>query len=733
MWYTIPSDKNEQKKCIEALNNYIQDAEMSEEIDFREDLLELTEVYSGERPFNAESAYEKLYNIYSELELTNGESKEKLFGKDTSLEAFKKNFLETWKNLSLCMLIDDKQLYRNDARDQYLNVYEQLHDHHKMTDDNIKTVAQKMHFLESDFRDRDLQNNITNLEEFLGNGVNSLEIVKGIKDRQFSKNKYLTNRLQLLEQFANGDATDMKAYMPFYGRAEQIKAGKKVSAGEAKKAEEAMKDGSLDNLRKEVRNAWENRKPDPNLDEFLKVQQENYNALNDAMSDVNQSLSREEKEKTKLRNHVDAAYAKAKETMGEQLQPQIAEFDKSLKKNQELLQNIEAKILANPEITEYEEAWTPMLHRFEEEIKNQEAKEPLSALSELHEEAVADYNAAHDRYQDKLQKKYNELKQKHREAREEDSPYYQKEKELDNKESELGKQIRNLNLLSKDQLEQHIKENKKLCQDFQQLHKNEIPKLTVRQKKIDALIANVHQEIAQAANDLNAAKEKIAATVVPEQLKSTIQERTNTLNAFHERYSTYFRDVEKRYEEAVQNRNNLKEVFEAAQDITKKKGFFSIQKKNPKIFTDTMDAVETYMGDRRNPEKAQAAYDACRSYVERYMKSDRSGLKSGNKDGNTRRQTVVRMLELMDQLPEFQKLTVSADKNKDGWEIVDADEKEKPKYEKLNFQQLEASLAKHATKQKKSGKHAKKQEKALPFNDLNKLVNKRKEQKGREV
>lgn len=724
MWYTIPSDKNEQKQCIEFLNEYIQNFSMDEDIDFRDDLAELASFYSGEKPFDAESAYDKLYNIYTALDIDNGKTKNELFGQKNSLDAFKDVFLEAWKKISYIALTNGSDIYYSTERDKYLKVYDELHDNKKMEDNAIQEVARNMHRVLDDSNHDDMRDKITALETSIDNQNNADNIYLGVRDSQSLKNLYTKNRLQLLHQFANSDVSDIKAYIPFYGRMEDIKADKVASPEEVKKVATNMKDNSLSEIREKIKDLWENPEVDPNFNAISKISAENYGNLSRAMDYIDRRISREEYDKASFLDDLKESCAKAEKLFPNQIEFQFEEFKAILKKNQDLVNDINHKIEIDPEFGAYEDPVIfDMLKGLQTESQRQADKVKLSSLCEAAEER---YTQALSQYIESLNKHQNVLQQKYNEVADDDRKYDQKLNELFKKDAKLIDQRKNLDLLSKDQLEKHLNDKKNLDQDIKNLRSKRFPVKTEQKNSVDELNESVQQRVDQTTDDFNAVKESISNTFIPDQLEKNYQEVTYNLKAYNEKYTAYFRDVEKRYAQVCADRQSLKEVFEAAGDITKKKGFFSIQKKNPKIFTDTMNAVEAYINDRKNPGKAEAAYDACRKYIASYMKSDKSGLKSGNKDGNTRRQTIVRMLELMDNLPEFQKLVAPERKNKDGWEVVD--KKDTSKYTKLNYKQLEESLAKHATKPKKSGKGAQKPAPSA-FYDIDKLVNKKKENK----
>ena len=172
--------------------------------------------------------------------------------------------------------------------------------------------------------------------------------------------------------------------------------------------------------------------------------------------------------------------------------------------------------------------------------------------------------------------------------------------------------------------------------------------------------------------------------------------------------------------------------MEAVSNLPAKEHWYSSATTEPQVFTDVRVAVKDYLDNRDDQEKAKKAYDECRNYMQTYMKADKSGMKSGSKNENTRHQSVVRMLELMDQLPEFATFTekeAPKEKNVSGWENLEKDDVVKDTHTKLNFQELEHSLAKHSTSKKAKSQDPEKQKKA--FSDLNRRIEKTKEKKAK--
>ena len=211
---------------------------------------------------------------------------------------------------------------------------------------------------------------------------------------------------------------------------------------------------------------------------------------------------------------------------------------------------------------------------------------------------------------------------------------------------------------------------------------------------------------------------------------------TEKLSDVQKKYQDYFQPAFASYDHIVQNmqemsaaRDQIAETLQAVGDLTKS-GWFSRDKKEIERFRQVTEVVQAYADDRSNVKKAHVAYEACREYMAGNMKKDGKGMKSGSKDHNARNQTVVRLLELMEKLPEFEGLSDREEKKEpkglDGWEEITHDDlKHGSKYQKLNFKELEASLAKHSSDTKKT------KNKTKAFSDLNKRIekNKKAEQK----
>lgn len=721
MWYTFPQDKEAQKQALDFFGETLHDGYYTEEV--RQSLEELMEVYTGARPFDPETAYEKLYTIYSEMDMGDMESKEEFFAeKQYKAKDFQKDFQEMWKDVSYKALTNGSNRLRS-SRDELLEAFDELHASKKMSDQDIVKTAGILHdVFKASNGDRYLQDNIAELEKIIGNKQNADDIYLGLRDSEAGRERYVKNRVQLFLQFAKGDVEDIRAYMPFYDTMDKIWANKAAPEDEVKKVDAAMHDESLQDMRKRVKEAFAPQGLNPVYGEFSALDRSNGAALSDALRMANDRIEKEtargERDKDRFFQYATDTFADAVRNLPDQQKRAAKEYNDMLRQNQKVLQDIKKKIQDDPDIADYEEKLTDELAKFEQALNAQLEK---NLIPKLDEAAKNDYAQKWEEYKDVLKQGVRSLRQEEKLRSDALDQFWKKESELDKTEKALSK--KNADIMTKEQLEQLLQDKMKLDQDRKALYAETLAQNKRRKESIDALLPTLLKNVEQAGESLDAMKRNSNVSFNQEQLETVsrnYQEGKENLKALNDKYGKYFGDVTKNYDAVLaamerdkENRQKMKDVFEAAGDINKK-GFFG-QKKNPKIFTDTMGAVGEYLNDSQNLQKAKAAYDACRKYVSSYMKSDQSGLKSGSTAGNTRRQTVVRMLELMDTLPEFQNLVERSAGEKDDWVVVDKSEK----YTKLDFKKLEASLAKHSTKHKNQERSA--------FSDIDKLVSKKKE------
>ncbi len=173
-------------------------------------------------------------------------------------------------------------------------------------------------------------------------------------------------------------------------------------------------------------------------------------------------------------------------------------------------------------------------------------------------------------------------------------------------------------------------------------------------------------------------------------------------------------------------RSQLTDICEAMESV-KKSSFFQKTKGNSPQYTAMVNAIKGYTDGAVN---AEAAYKACEDYLK--LSTNKLGglLDMNSKAGKIRKQSCVRMMELLQDAPDFPK---PKDKTEDVFGDFDNDvnanylNEEAPK-ERINYDILKASLASKA-----SGKITDKKAKdAKAYSNLNEKLREIKESKNAE-
>lgn len=373
MWYTIPQDKETQKQALDFFGEVLYEDYYTEEV--RQSLEELMEVYTGARPFDPEAAYEKLYTIYSEMDMGDMESKEEFFAeKQYKAEDFQKDFQEMWKDMSYKALTNGGNV-KKAARDEFLQVFDELHASKKMSDQDIVKTGEILYdvFIASN-DDRHLRDNIAELEKFLGNKQNADDIYLGVRDSEAGRERYVRNRMQIFRQFAQGDVEDIRAYTPFYDTMDKIWAKKAAPEDEVKKVDAAMHDESLQDMRKRIKEAFAQHL-DPAYGEISNLDRSNASALKDALATAKERIDEEtangERDKDSFFHDVTHSFEDAVRKLLYQQRRSAEEYNDMLQQNQKVLRDIKKKIQDDPDIADYEDNLTDEVAKFEQALNAQ--------------------------------------------------------------------------------------------------------------------------------------------------------------------------------------------------------------------------------------------------------------------------------------------------------------------------------------------------------------------------
>ncbi len=240
------------------------------------------------------------------------------------------------------------------------------------------------------------------------------------------------------------------------------------------------------------------------------------------------------------------------------------------------------------------------------------------------------------------------------------------------------------------------------------------------QKLQEAVVGNANafiKQINQANKDVNDMTIDISRHLDDIYRRNEVEKKTYQLQATKNmlKLKESYRETKEYCRHALRvldepkNRAELEIVFDGISDTKAATGFFG-RKKDDTAFQKMKAAMTDYL-QNGGEEKAKKAYEECRYYLSGWLQRN-GDLKKGSKTENIRNQGVVRMLELMEKMPDFQNslekekwltLNRSSEQSAEGWELVDKDE-DVTKFKRLDFLALESSLARQAGKPKQAGK-----------------------------
>ncbi len=243
---------------------------------------------------------------------------------------------------------------------------------------------------------------------------------------------------------------------------------------------------------------------------------------------------------------------------------------------------------------------------------------------------------------------------------------------------------------------------------------------------------------------LSSAQEK--CETAKDELEVNLRDRdykNNVKNRFHLKQMENAKPLQENYQEMLDyteqiktaynaraDRNEIEMVFNGIRDTKPGRRTLGFRQKDDTLFKNMKTALADYI-QNHDVESAGKAYEECRNYLASRMNPDKT-LKKGNEHEKIRAQGVVRMLELMETLPEFQsfvekKPAMQAEAKAEapeGWEIMDHNVS--AGYNKLNFEQLENSLAQHSSEKHSGRQYAGSAKNDKAFTNLNKRIGKKK-------
>ncbi len=733
MWYTIPQDEE-----VKNFLDHVMEADEAPSRKTMEELLDLCAIGDYiEVPARLPELYEKMYRVCVDTGLVDDfVSMEELFpGKHT-----KNTFLNDMEKLCFGLAHREfvSQIGLENLDETVMSVAklgDALKNEKHFDAEQVLNIERGLYGLQHNYGNEYYQNSLSvynpveEVEEALGNGKDADRFKRELAGGQLQAADYVQNRMSMLKLFLRSGAKTLDDFIPLYDPKTYDPEKQPTLEDVGKLVTEKKIEAEKAEFQKNLQAIGDK---EPEAEKARKEAAAALEAAEKLLKEHTEQISPDE------RQHFIDEVEKRQAQWNRDLHNEIKErtpdaYTQALKDNANYLKAFEKLAAEHPDPAVFGEAHQEKLAEFRKKM------ESLTV-----EENIPDYRAdaagSYDRAVQYLERVTADVqKQVENAAQELKTALSEFPKEQDEIRKELEE-------LQKEDISQGVREEQK---DRQEELQERQAFLAERTKLLqDALAREVedYNEVHSFAHSrLEDAKTAAIDRYFIPMEKSKITDPIDTARRINvlpleenlEEMKQYFKKVQMEIN-ADKNRGEIETIFDAISDT--KPGFrskWSFRRKDDTAFQNMKDAVSDYLLNH-DAEHAAKAYETCRKYLNGWMKADQT-LKGGTKEENTRNQGVVRMLELMEKMPEFQKeigKTVpekQADAEKaantealqrEGWEVVD--KSEKAVHTKLNFSQLENSLAKHSSKKKADRHHAGNAKNEKAFRNLNRRIDKKK-------
>ncbi len=728
MWYSIPTTEEEQKQALKLIFGK-NDAE-------RETVADLLSAYTtlDNQQINGlkDELYDQLYKAYQDAGMTEGKTKDALFPAETRIPGnFKKAFETLWHTLSYQELYQTIEVAPLDADiEALLKVSDALEAKGMVTHSDMKTIFSDLLDLKDQYgdayfarRNKWPYNPVDIVESMLGNGSHAREITEALSKGEIHAADYLQSRIKLLQMASENFVDSFAPLFSFYDPRTMDKQ-KDPSVGEIqtyladlKAAKEslaaAQNEFSAQNVsaRRGVENADAQL---AELEDFRKYEESvRFEDCSDAERSAFGRLAGAVQDNQTLALNIE-------------LGNECVQYNILRDKNEDMLRSLE--YLVNKGLTPESEQAAEKLNAYREQFNALDVQ--LPAFKHFDEDALKAYMAAEDKLVNTIVDNNRETFS-YRFALEEANNNIQ---EIQLTQETLKKKMKAADQQTPERLKEAAKQQEALTIALRE----QMQKRDEAQSGLEKVMPSCRKNFEDARNALKDVKNNGLDHLFPEaykeQLKTEIRQQKQQKMAALQENLDKIKETAQDLSMAYRREGNLRELadtFHAVSNSTERHWYGTV-KKTPKVYTDLKEAMENYLQDK-TAENAKRAYEECRNYLTSYMKEDGKGLKHGSNLENARHQSVVRMLEIMEDIKEFQPLLqkdLQKEKAPDGWEVVHEKE-DALKYKKLNFSDLEKSLAKHSSKVKNRQNQAEDAQKSKAFSDLNKRIEKKAKQRAK--
>ncbi len=728
-WYKIPYESADLTAMLDRFFT-------PDETEARKNMVELLDAYDDEIkiPGNMKQYYDQLFQVYKDTGLVDDDMREDMFTGTHSPQ----NLLEEIEKL--CRILDNRELFSMDNLDMLnektlplLEIGEALESKKGFSKEQVQDIQQYLIFLSDDsvdafYQKREerelLTNPVRNVETALGNSAkNAGQLYDGLHKGEFHAADYVKSRVDMLQQFVNSDYDSLSEFFPLYDpktydpakqpNLEELEARNKQKEAEAKHAA-FLETGKQ-------------------RDEMQVKAVKSYGAVGASVTAAENLLqqieaSRKEMMKPEDRAHFAEDMANKQHRWEQEMQSSInipREYNKTVRSSNDLLRHMDDMIRTYPnaDTAELQQKRAAFVERMEQLTT-------APQLPKLDAEAMQEYDTNVQQFDTVTAEASQKLQNRITEVKNELAALKKDQEEILKKQEALRKADFYGNM---DQL-----------QAEQKLLNEQQKNVADRSQKLqDALAADVKaysNQLSEAQSDLRIANDDIIHLFVDMKRKDEVKRRANgTLDRHTEQMKAVYQEAKDYDTTALQrlrepeNHAEMETIFNGISDTKAHRSIFG-RRKDDTAFQNMKAAVSDYL-QNSDEQNAKKAYEECRNYLAGWMKPD-GNLKGGSNTENTRNQGVVRMLELMENMPAFQKYVPKQTANAvaDGWEILGDEENEHNSFNKLNFKTLENSLEKHAVKGKNEEIRAGRQENRKAFTNLNQKIEAKraKEQAARE-
>ena len=729
MWYTIPESKSEQKEVVDAFMKGGLQFDLSLDDELRKEMEDLLEAYFDEKKFD-EKTYDSFCRIYNEISEefvdVDDNTKEEMFPGDRSYASFKKEFEKAWKIMSYNALGMD-----TDKKKGELNAEQ---------DAKVKQIDQKI----EEKKQKEAEERLRKEQEEAAKKAEEEKLKAARKAEREQRRAARKAEREKLEAARKAEEEKLEAVRK--AEREQRRAARKIEKEKreaARKVEQEKKE--LENLQKQSDEAFSASQSLLKNEDALKMDSEavmkSLEEHKERYGNVVLAMGEDRgKELRAFKEAVEKSQKKIEKEMDKKLDDIQTEYDQTLKTNLTVVAKLDGYLDRHPDFVNYDPNIQSKIDRYIEQVQSLVVKKPQ--YDRMDQEAYQEFHDQWYEYMGRINDGFNKTDAMLKQMPKLTESLQEQKQKLIETQKELEERRKDFSNLTKEQKKELILEQETLnkqLKDLQEKQKQANKKASDAVKKDKKQLAADTKKINAQMKNTNVAFLDGYDIVMRSEYAKMKNEANQKLKNVYHLFKDYLEDIakqknahDKAQRDILKRREEIGDILEAVSNLPAKEHWYSSATTEPQVFTDVRVAVKDYLDNRDDQEKAKKAYDECRNYMQTYMKADKSGMKSGSKNENTRHQSVVRMLELMDQLPEFATFTekeAPKEKNVSGWENLEKDDVVKDTHTKLNFQELEHSLAKHSTSKKAKSQDPEKQKKA--FSDLNRRIEKTKEKKAK--